>query len=86
MQSQQVEGPGRAGCLGALAGVCGRGSLPVLVQAGALLFLSLPGLFGGRVEAGHELDALLQALQSFLLERQLKADLFIFHLERRKTA
>lgn len=54
-----LKGPGCAGCLGALAGVCGCGSLFVLVQAGDPFFFRLPGLLGRWVEAGHELDALL---------------------------
>lgn len=57
-----VDGPGRARGLRTLATVCGRRPLLVLV----LRLLRLERLFGQGVKARHELDALLEAVQSLL--------------------
>ena len=62
----RVTGPGSAGRLGALAGVEGSGPVAALVQAGPPVLLGLPWLDGVQVQPGHELDALLQALEPLL--------------------
>lgn len=72
---RQVRGPGGAGRLRALAGVRAGRSLFALVLARAPFILQLPGRSGGGIEAGHEGDALLQALQPLLLERRFRLDL-----------
>jgi hypothetical protein len=59
-------GPGSAWRLGALAEVQGPKPVPALVHAGPTVVLGLPWLGGVQVQAGHELDALLQALEPLL--------------------
>jgi len=58
--------PGSAGRLGALTGIEGPVDVPALVQAGPAVLLTVPSLDGRGLQARHELDALLQALQPLL--------------------
>lgn len=65
-----VEAPGSAGRAWALAGLRAHGSLLPAVLAAAPRVLRLQRLWGRGVQARHERDALLQALQSFLGDKR----------------